>query len=266
MNTNSYIQPSVIIFKAALMAGDKDFKALPKSFYEALIQQAFEKLALATFFDEKRADIPLNGELIHDLPKDCFNVKNVYVFNGNSCDIASSRKVYWKRNYYTPGTGYIANNKWNNFMDPFYNNNFVGAHRYGEKVTVRLDDNTNNVLYYNFQMGKIMLSSSCLGAGNNLHIHYNGTGCPIDEVPIIPVFLREAMEDYVITQALLVRMANDSGDIRKWQALYNTHEAKLSHPYEGSWARAEYAVKTLNASQREELAEYLGRNAWADGF
>lgn len=265
MNTNAYIEPGIIISKAAVMAGDKDFKSLSRPFYNVLVQQAFEKLAINTFFDEKRKDIPLDGGLVYDLPKDCFNVKNIYIFSGTICDITNSIKLWWKRNYYTQGNGYIANDKGNNMNDPFYDNRNV-FHRYGEAVSVRMPDTLNNVHYYNMQMGKLMISSSCRGIGQSLHIHYNGTGCPIDEAPIIPIFLREAMEDYVITEALLARIANDAGDVRKWQSLYQIHERKLNGPYDGSWARAEYAVKSMNSSQREDLKEYLSRAAWQTGL
>lgn len=249
------------------MVGDREHKSLPRSFYHVLIQQAFEKLALHTFFDEKRANIPLDGKLVHALPTDCFNVKNVYIFTGTICDITSSRIVWWKRNYFTEGVGYIANDKGRNFRDPFYSTHETGIHNYGNQLTVRDGGiEVNNALFYNFQMGNIMLSSSCLGAGQNLHIHYNGTGCPIGEAPIIPIYLREVMEDYVITEALLARMANDKSDVRIWQTLYNTHSAKLNTPYTGSWARAETLILSMNSSQRSQLYEYLGRGAWMTGL
>jgi hypothetical protein len=264
MNTGSYIKPEIIISKVAIMVGDTEFNSLPRPFYNSLVQQAFEKLALATFFDEKRADIDLNGSLVHDLPKDCFNVINVYIYSGTSCDITKSHKVWWKRNYYTRGNGYIANHKGNNAGDPFFDNS-NSFHRYGQALEARgVGIAHQNLLYYNFQNGNIMLSSSCLSSGNKLHIHYHGTGCAVDEAPIIPIFLREAMEDYVITQALLARIANDNGDVRKWQALYQIHDAKLSHPFTGSWVRAEEAVKSMNSSQRSELKDYLSKAAWAN--
>lgn len=267
MNTGSYISGNIILSKASIMVGDRENNALPTGFYYALIQQAFEKLALNTFFDEKRQNIPLDGGLVYPLPTDCFNVKDVYIFTGTICDITSSRKVWWKRNYYTQGVGYIANDKGRNYRDPFYSTHETGIHNYGNQLTVRDGGiGVNNALFYNLQMGNIMLSSSCLGAGQNLHIHYNGTGCPIGEAPIIPIYLREAMEDYVITEALLARMANDVGDIRKWQSLYQTYNVKLNTPYTGSWARAEISVLSMNSSQRSELAEYLGRGAWQTGL
>ena len=268
MNTNNYINSDIILSKASIMAGDREHKSLPRSFYYALIQQAFEKLALHTFFDEKRANIPLDGGLVYSLPTDCFNVKNVYIFSGTICVISSSRKVWWKRNYFTEGVGYIANDKGRNHRDPFYGNhtNFNSRDAIEHLPGRQNSSNVNSELFYNFQMGNIMLSSQCLGAGQNLHIHYNGTGCPIGEAPIIPIYLREAMEDYVITGALLARMANDSGDIRKWQSLYQTYSAKLNTPFTGSWDRAELIAKSMNSSQRSELSEYLGRGAWQSGL
>lgn len=267
MNTGSYIQPEIILSKAAIMVGDREYKSLPRGFYYSLIQQAFEKLALDTFFDEKRKDIDVDGGLVYSLPDDCFNVENIYMFSGDICNISASHKVWWKRNYFTQGKGYIASDKGNhNYNDPFYESHSNNVRTYGTQVTTRMNDNVENRLFYNIQMGNLMISSSCLNAGNKIHIHYRGTGCKIGDAPIIPIFLREAMEDYVITEALLARMANDTGDIRKWQTLYATHLSKLNHPYDGSWAKAEMKVKSLNSSQKSDLKEYLSRGAWASGF
>lgn len=252
---------------AAVMVGDREFKVLPIGFYNGLIQEAFERLALDTYFDEKRKDIPLNGGLVYELPKDCFNVKNVYIFSGDICNITGSRKVYWKRNYYTQGNGFIANDRGgSNWPDPFYGNNMRGSHFYGNQVTVFSDGRSVlNDLFYNLQMGNIMLSSSCLSAGQKLHIEYNGTGCAIDEAPIIPVFLRTAMQDYVTEAALRAMIANTS-DPRKFQALQQLYDRRLNAPYTGSWEKAEYMVKNMNSDQREALCTYLGRNSWASGF
>jgi hypothetical protein len=266
MNTSVYISPDEILSVAAAMINDKSYKDLSKGFYYSLIQKAFEELALDTFFQELRADSTVPETLVLPLPEGCFNVKNVYVYNGNICDINNSRKVYWKRNYYTHnGNGFLANDKGNlNSHDPFYSGRTLANNR-NDKSLRRHNDLPSNALYYNIQMGNMMLSSSCLGAGNKVHIHYNGTGCPIGEVPIIPVFLRTAMEDYVIESALRFKIASDS-DPRRWQALWGIYEKRLRNPIDGSWEKAEYRVKSMNSSQREELFEYMGRNSWSSGF
>lgn len=266
MNTNVYITPQEIISIAAAMAADKDYKSLGYGLYLSLIQKAFEELAIDTFFQELRHDADVPENLVMSLPDGCFNVIDIYVYQGNKCHIGNSRKVWWKRNYYTAGDGFLANDKGNNnFRDPFFANRLPVNNSLARDVR-KLDETIpSNALYYNIQMGNLMLSSSCKGAGNKIHIHYNGTGCAIGDVPIIPVFLRTAIEDYVIEAALRYRIAMDS-DPRRWQALWGMYEKRLREPYNGSWEKAEYRVKSMNSSQRYELNEYLSRNAWSTGF
>ncbi|HHT9135889.1 MAG TPA: hypothetical protein ACFYEK_01450 [Candidatus Wunengus sp. YC60] len=248
------------------MVGDRDYKTLSRGFYYALIQQAFEKLALDTYFDEKREDFDLPDSLTIPLPETCFNVKNVYMFQGNICDVTSSKKVYWKRNYFTKGNGYIANDKGNhNAGDPFYDNHGDDVHFHGDQTYARFNGNVEHRLFYNIQQGNIMFSSSCKNHGK-VHIHYNGSGCKIGDAPIIPIFLRTAMEDFVTEAALRFKMANDPTNYKMWRDLQSEYKSRLLAPYTGSWEQAEYRVKTLNSSQREELKEYLGRGAWASGF
>src|ERR1700743_799345 len=244
------------------MIGDREYKVLPKGFYISLIQKAFEDLAIDTFFDERRADFDFPADtLTLPLPEGCFNIRNIYMYTGTHCDFVHTRKVYWKANYYTEGKGYIANNKGHNLRDPFYRNGFYGNvdNRYaGTNTHDRLFD-PNRELFYGLQMGNIMFSSSCKTAGTKVHIHYNGTGCAIGEIPIIPIFLRTAIEDYVMCYALMFRIANDSAP-RRWQALLNTYERRLDREgMGGSWHNAELRIKSLNQSQRDELALYLGR-------
>ena len=265
MNTSSYISPDIILSTASAMVGDREYKVLSKGFYQSLIQQAFEALALDTFFDERRHDEPFPEEtLTISLPPGCFNLRNVYIFTGDKCNIADSRKVYWKRNYYSEGKGYIANDKGNhNHNDPFYSNHTA---RREEMNSDRRDNlSVENRLYYNIQMGNIIFSSSCRGLGAKIHFHYNGTGCDIGETPIIPIYLRRAMEDFVIEAALRFRMANDPVNARTWQSLQQMYDKRLNDPINGSWQNAEIKVKSLNSSQREELIEYLGRPAWGLG-
>lgn len=267
MNTGKYFSPDDIIFMASAMVADRDYKVLPKGFYVSLIQKAFEELAMDTFFQELRANIEFPSDnLTASLPEDCFNVKNVYLFSGDECNINTSVKVYWKRNYFTTGNGFIANDKGNNRDDPFYDNHDLG-NRYGNRGLMRgIDQNPLNRYFYNIQMGNIMFSSSCRGVANKVHLHYNGAGVAIGEEPIIPVFLRTAMEDYVIESALRFRMANDPDARNRWTSLWSIYNKRLRDPYDGSWANAEYRVKTLNESQRTELYEYLSRGGWGSGM
>lgn len=267
MNTNTFVKPSEIMSVVLPMVGDTDNKMFAKGLYISIIQKAFEELAIDSFFDVRREtlDFPTDS-LTVPLPEGCFNVRNVYLLNGDDCNIDETLKVYWKRNYFTKGNGFVANDKGNNQHDPFYTQRNVGLgsdHNRFDKSNVRNQANVLHAFYYNIQGGNIMFSSSCRNKTNKVHIEYNGTGCAIDDVPIIPIFLRTAIEDYVIETVLRMRTAMEAD--RKWSMLWQIYEKRLNkegnYGYGGSWMTAQYRVKTLNSSQRNELAEYLSKPA-----
>jgi hypothetical protein len=269
MNTSEYISPETIIFKAAAMAGDKDYKILPKGFYVSLIQDAFRELNMDSFFDEQRADFDFPYDnLTHKLPSGCFNILNIYMYSGESCDFNETKKVWWKRNYFTRGRGFVANDKGNNGNDPFMQNH-TDINAFADKSTIRYfgGDAVNNVLYYNVQLGNIMFSSSCRNAGTKVHIHYSGTGGDITEAEIIPVYFQQAIEDFTTEAALRYRIANEPSNARVWMPLQQMYERRLDkNGFNGSWAVALQRVRDMNTSQRDELAIYMRRGQWGSGL
>lgn len=270
MHTGEYIKPEEVLFTASAMAGDAEYKIVPRGFYMAMIQDAFRELNIDSLFLESRVDFDFPSDtLTHSLPEDCFNVENVYIYTGDKCVIgANSHKIWWKKNYYTEGNGYIANDKGNNSGDPFYSSRGTSIKENWDKTLVRYDETTrvNSVLFYNLQVGNIMFSSSCRGKGNKIHLHYRSTGGSVSESPIIPSFFKTALEDYVIEAALRFRMANEPANARNFSFLQAKYEQRLDKEgVNGSWFTAKKRAKDLSASQRKELATYLGRAAWAHG-
>jgi hypothetical protein len=243
--------------------GDKETRLYPKSFYLSVIQSAIEALAIDTYFSEKHEafDFPLDT-LTMDMPKGCFNIRNIYLFNGNNCSIENSRKVYWKRNYYTEGNGFVANDKGNNYGDPFFGNEELLRNKYPRGERLREVAVPGNILYYNIQMGKIMFSSSCRGVGNKIMLHFNDIFTNIDDAPIIPTIFRRAIEDYTCEFVLRLMLAENPQKLNLWKI----YDQRLNKPYDGSWAKAENMAKSMNTSQREELKIYLGRGAWSQVF
>lgn len=266
METRDFTTVEHILATVLPRVGDKEMKSQSKGFYISLVQRAFERLAIHTFFDEKYEafDLP-KGNLTLPLPKGCFNVRDIWLFNGNDCQYIDSMKVYWKRNYFTKGNGYVANDKGFNRSDPFYGNHLLTNSKDPSLIRANQLIDVNNRFFYNIQGGNIMFSSSCIAAANKVMIHYNGTGCAIDDIPIVPVLFRTAIEDYVTVEALTVRIAED-GDPRRFQSLLQYWENRLNNPQTGSWADAEYNSKVLHSSQRNELYEYLSRGQWSSGF
>jgi hypothetical protein len=246
------------------MVDDIEYRAAPKGFYVSMIQKALEELGMDTFFDERRESFEMPTDtLTIPLPKGCFNVKNVYLYNGNECNIANSIKVYWARNYFTKGNGFIRNDKFNNYNDPFYSSHYGGGTP-AENAVWYGDENRHKTakFWYNIQMGNLMLSSYCRGVANKVMIHFNGTGCDLGDVPFIPVFLRTAVEDYCILAILRMQAAKD----RNKMQLLQYYDNKLNQPYEGSWGKAETRIKTMNSGDRSDLLKYLGRGDWAQGY
>lgn len=269
-STNDYITPDELLSNVAVMCGDKAFEKLPYGLYISLMKDAFDELSMDTFFQEKRVDLDFPTEnLTLSLPDDCFNIRNVYIFNGDICGVNNSKKLWWKRNYYTTGNGYIANDKGNNFNDPFLQNRSLSPNRIEDKSFIRYDERNrvNDILFYNTQMGNIMFSSSCRGQGTKIHIHYNATAGEITNAPIIPRYFKTALQDYIIVSALKIRMANETSNIRNLQPLLNTYITSLDKEgMYGSWFSAIMRVRNMDSSKKAELSEYLSRGAWATGL
>lgn len=267
MDTGDYIKTNEIIFMAAGMSGDKDIKVIPRGFYISVISDCFKELNIDSFFLRAHADFLLpDHHLSIPLPSDCINVRNIWIFDGDACTFEQTKKVWHKENYYTNGNGYVSNDKGNNGQDPYYTSHNLLNRR--DKSLIRYDNtaNVNNVLFYNIQNGTLMLSPSCRAAGRKVHIDYNSTGCDVGDAPIIPRFFKTAIEDYTIETALRFRMANEPALIRNWQYLQQIYERRLDKDgMNGSWHTAIMRVRLMSTAQRNELADYLGKAAWATG-
>jgi hypothetical protein len=268
MTTNTYITPEIILSTVQGMVGDTKGLLLPKGVYISAVQKALEDLSLESFFAVKHEsfDFP-NDTLTLEMPRGCFNIKNIYLFSGSECIIGQSRKVYWKRNYYTQGNGYVANDKVNNVPDPFFGSHGQGFRsRQPNGINNHLGGTVNgdigNLLYYNIQMGDIMFSSSCRGKGNRIMIEYNHTFTDIGDAPIIPIIFRAYVEDYVCEYVLRMMGANDPAKLKLWQI----YDMRLNKLYDGSKARAIQTALSMNSSQRQELAIYYSRGQWSEGL
>lgn len=266
----NYVSVNEILHDVTKLVGDQRMDFYSKGGYVSLVQQALEGLAFDTFFDIKREsfNFPIDS-LSLPMPLGAFNIKEIYLYNGTECDIDRSQKVWHKRNYYTNGTGYFSNNKGNNINDPFYDGNSI---RYKDTLDGTLNSgyyrrsagDVNNRFFYNIQNGIIMFSSSCRSF-SKVHIVFNGTGCEIGDEPIIPLFLREAVKDYVCEEVLRAKMVVDP----KMATLWSIYEKRLNRDQKyginGSWYRAEYRIKTMSSAERSDLANYLGRPSWGSG-
>lgn len=254
LSPHSFVSVNTILADVLKTVKDSSFKLNTRGWYTSQIQQSLEELSFDTFFNEQNQSFDMPDNLRLDMPKGAFNLKNIYLFNGDKCDIGTSANVNWKRNFINggSGSGYVANDKWENPNDRFHKKRgFTGDDR---------QNAPDKVNFYSIQNGMIMLSESCRGY-EKVMLVYNGVMTDIGEVPVVPQFFRQAVKDWVSVKALEQKM-NDkvaTNEYGHWANMLNRTEARLNQPYDGSWAKAEYRSKQLNNAVRSDIKEYFTR-------
>lgn len=253
MNIGDYISINQILSDVLMLTDDEELKkGMTLGYYKSQIQQALEELAFDTFFDEQTDDVKLDSEfstrLTLEMPKNAFNIREMYMFNGNCCTPSSSVIVHWKRlfNNKPGGTQYTAKrvDGGREQRDPFF-----------PVDTTDISFPSTNLHYANIQNGLIMFSSNCSDY-THVRLIYNGTGGAIGDALVIPRFLRQAIIDFATEKALSVLKAKDP---RKYRTLWIDTSNKLNDQVNGSWVKAERRVKSLDTFQRDTIREWIGR-------
>ena len=266
-STKDFVTVNEILSDVLEFVDDTELRDHSKGYYTSQIQQALEKLAFDTYFDEKTTDHDFPQDLRLDMPRGCWNIKQIYLFNGDLCNINSAQNVYWKRNYFTKGQGFLARDTGKNTNDPFYARNIrtVDAHlskqrrlaNNGADPVLNDINSPSGLFFYNIQNGVIMFSSQCR-AFRKVALYYNGVGTEIGDVPVVPLFLREAVVDYTTEVSLRIKAAKNPP---RWRTLWVDASNRLgsSESFSGSWYRAETRAKFLDSKAREDLKEYMAR-------
>lgn len=250
METGHYIAPNEILFKSAAYAGDIEFKTAPKGFYISLIQDALNELHLASMYLDARHDYVIDKTLRFLLPKDCIRVDAVYVFSGDACNIESSKRVYWKRNYYNRGASYIANNKADQNNDPF----------------ITRTSSLSGLLFYEIENNELRISDSCRNAGTKIHIKYKSSGGVFEDSPVIPIIFKDAITDYVTEGVLMFRMANETSNAAVLSRMVDRFSMRLDkNGMNGSWQTAVVNAKRYSKSKMDDLKTYMAHGPWGTG-
>lgn len=259
MDSGEWVDQQTLLSDILVMTGDVDLRnGLSRGFYISRIQQAIEKLAISTFYDVITGDFPLPKQLISELPINCFNIREIYLWNGSCCQPEGSVIVHFKRLFNNkPGNG-DGNNftalRMNNQIhnDPFYGNwDYEWGFGDGEGGCGRL-------YYANIQNGKIMFSSNAQGY-SNYRIVYNGFGGEIGNPPLVPRLLREVTQDMVICSIFQAKMAREP---RTYMALYREYNDKLYNYKSGTFFEAKNRISAMNSWARKDYEEYQGHGDW----
>jgi hypothetical protein len=261
-----FITPNEILADVLKSVKDEEYLHNSPGWYISQMQQALEELSFDTLFDEKTMDFKVPEDLNLEIPKGTFNLIQIYLFNGeNLCSINNSQIVWHKRNYFTKGNGYLARNKADS-RDPFYGNSFFDGNNRdfdNSQIDYRYKQTgKENTFYYNIHNGIIMLSPACRSF-ERIAIRLNGTGCAVGDAPVIPLFFRQAVKDYLCEVTLRNRMVDDPSVTGAWK-IYDRNLNKNENFgfYTGSWYKAKKRISSMNDHERESLREYLAKPTW----
>lgn len=248
METNEFTSVDEILFNILTEVGDEEMKSgFAKGWYIQKIKDALSELAFDTHFDTQSKDYNVPSNLQLEMPKDCFNVRKIYLYNGDCCTPQTSAIVHWKKNFNNnkSGSGYTANrvdSGQRTTNDPYYPSHPVADYTGGSVETV---------YYANIQNGKIMLSSNCLSF-SKIRLEFDGVGGFSDELPIVPRLFKSAIEYFVVERVFAAKKAREP---RLWRA---SHSDSLSLKQQ-EWEKARLRAKRMHSWEKDNIREYWGR-------
>lgn len=240
MNFSSANTLSQNVILADLLSNidDLGFKKFNKGTYTSMIQACLEQLSFHTLLLKIEKNYPLPSTLSLAIPQGCFNLLDIYVYNGDCCEKEHSKKLWWKDNYRTQGKGYISN-VMQNTRDPFLPS-YHHAH---------------DVHFYGIENGIIYLSPNCANYAH-VNIIFNGILTNYGDTPFIPIQLRKAVVDYCTLMCFKKLKAKNP---KLYTPLYRDAYVDVYDKQNGSWADALLWTRTLDEGSRSDLLEYLSK-------
>tara|TARA_B100001245_G_C22848839_1_gene408041 strand:- start:272 stop:1012 length:741 start_codon:yes stop_codon:yes gene_type:complete len=240
MNSNDFVSVNHILAEALVNVNDQDLRhGFSKGWYISRIQDALQELAFDTFYQQitKDYDFP-KSKLALEIPKNAFNVREIYLFNQTCCNPSTSAVVWWKRNFNNndgKSGGYTSRIKANdgNSLDPF----------------MPKFPNANSYYFANVQNGVIMFSSSCQNY-EKVRVIFNGMGVEIGDEPIIPRFFERYINYYIEDRYYSAMKARDP---RKYRILWADSNITLAKEME----KAKMRISGMNTWQKNSLEEYI---------
>lgn len=259
------ISPKEILSDVLMYTQEQRYENVSKGFLMSQMNKCLEALSYDTLFNQTHIYFDIPDDLVIPIPVGAFNIKQVYLFNGESCNIGeNTANVYWKRNYFAPnGTGFVARNKGNNGnrgTDPFYSDYdpYSPLDRRGSNVNAPGKTISNTVYYYGESNGNLMFSPNCKNY-SRVMIKFNGIWQFDDEKPSIPRALREVLVDWCTESVFRIKAAIMPRDFRVMQKDAEFRLGYKPEHYDGSWYKAKRRLTSLGSKKKEDLKEYLSR-------
>lgn len=283
--TSDFISIEEILADVTQRVGDESTRKISEGSYKRFVKKALNELNFETRFDERYEDILLPSNLRLFIPSGCWNIIDIFVWNGtinktetitediydntttpptlintivttenvmvDCCTITSSERVYHKNQFRTngKGTGYTAPNKPGQ-RDHFYHGCTHNWYTFDSYLH-----------FFSVQGGVIMFSDTCQ-AYKYARIIYNGTASDIAKSKIVPRVVREAVILYATCEAFAVLKQRDKAFRIDWsdtrQELYGQRDKHTS----SVWEQAVFLLKLPDTKVRSDTNEFLSRGNW----
>lgn len=238
VSNNNMLTVEEILSDVLRNVDDEGMIKFSKGYYTSLIRKALEKTSFQ-LYTNKVVEYFDYASII-PFPVNCFNIREIYLFNGECCNIESAQNVWWKRNF----KGNEANRVTSTTSDPF-----IKRYTYSD-----------NIYYYNADSGNIYLSSSC-ASYEKVMIVFNGIQSPINTTPLVPIRLRNVIVDLTTLEVFrkLKARVNNPKESQIYRQLYNDTYINLYDKASGSWWDAVIFVNSMDTHSRQALTEYLSK-------
>lgn len=240
------LTPDQILADVARTLGDEEYLEFTKGRLKSLMQQALSELSFDTMLLKLHKDYDMPTKTLRiSLPPGSFNIREVYIYDGDFGQVNSPKNVHYKRRYKT--TGYDKNYTAKNIPDA------------GDPFVRGQWGNQTNMYWCNEdEVGYLTLSPAC-ASYSKVRVVYNGTLTKIGNTPFVPEILRQAVKGWIIEQCMEQRAIRDPRMYRgMWQDIYT----KLYKPYSGTWDVAKDRVKSLDTKFTDDMYEYLSKGNW----
>ena len=271
MESSEFVSVEQLLSDLLTLANDEDFSrsGLDKGFYVSRIHDAVTYFALETFYQTITKDIinfDVNKDGILDIPINCFNIKEIYLFNGtNKCgkdghDLGCSCNnkqpleqyvnVHWKRTLNVGSSKIKMSRIKSANTDPVLSG--TNMHRYA----LNKDFISTRGLYYaNAQSGKLILSDNCTTDYKNIRIIYNGMGSENGTLPCIPRIIKDGIFDKASVDTFYYLKVRDKSYrvdyVDAFNRLNGTGRVK------GSLTECKRRISSMDSFKRTSIMEYL---------
>lgn len=251
MTSNDFVSANHIISEVVKTVNDEKFrKGFSKGWYMSQIQDALQELAFDTFYQELTLDYEIPSNLRLEIPKNVFNIREIYVYNGDGCCSPNNHQiVHWKNLFNNKGKdGYTA--RVSDSSETGTNSSPFVSNYYDWETDVH---GKKRKYYANIQNGTLMFSSTC-GSYSKVRLICNGMGVEVGDIPIIPRFFEQAIKDWVKEKFYESMKARDP---RTYRGLWADARDERTNLRTGSWKEARKRIASMDSWMKEDLNEYI---------